>query len=216
MSNGDSATTIPADRASRRKAADRGSPPLYAVSAASTEAAAGTVVRLALGPSQWALVAQPAGLELLRPPPVPVGPFIRPVPGEFALVRIPWLPQPRLGTAVLLYRHGHTLVYCAEGDITERAADLLSALAAPAIAMALGSGDPEPRLTVTRIDHSQLPADHRHVASAEVRGCEIEFKVCSGLISAELADTLGLLCTAHASDLLRLGRLDPDQAACSR
>lgn len=213
MGNGDSTKTIPSDQARRRKAADRDSPPLCAVSPASTEAAAGTVVRVALGPSQWALVAQPAGLQLLRPPSVPAGPFIRPAPGEFALVRIPWLPDPRLGTAVLIYRHGHTLVYCPEGDITERAASLLSALAAPAIAMALDSGHPEPRLTVTRIDHSQLPADHRHVASAEVRGCDTEFLVCSGLISAELADTLGLLYTAHASDLLRLGA---DHAACSR
>ena len=212
----DSTTTIPPDPAGRRKAKDGDSPPLYAVSAASRETAAGTVVRVALGPSQWALVAQPEGLQLLRPPPVPAGPFIRPLPGEFGLVRIPWLPDPRLGTAVLLYRHGHTLVYCPESDITERAASLLSALAGPAVAVALGSGHLEPRLTFTRIDHSELPADHRHVASAEVHGCDIVFLVCSGLISAALADTLGLLCTVHCRDLIQFGRLSPDQAAGCR
>lgn len=213
MRNGDSPTTIPPDPVGRRKADDGDGPPLYAVSAASRETAAGTVVHVALGPSQWALVAQPEGLHLLRPPPVPAGPFIRPLPREFGLMRIPWLPDPRLGTAVLLYRHGHTLVYCPEHEITERAASLLSALAGPAIAVALGSGHLEPRLTFTRIDHSELPADRRHVASAEVHGSDIVFLVCSRLISATLADTLGLLCTVHARDLLQLGCLSPDQAA---
>jgi hypothetical protein len=207
--------TISPDRAGGRKAADGDGRPLRAVSPVSSEAA-GTVVRVALGPSQWALVAQPAGVELLRPPPVPARPFIRPLPGDFALVRIPWLPDSRLGTAVLVYRPGHTLVYCPEHDITERAASVLSALACPAIAVALGSGHPEPHLTFSRIGHSQLPADDRHVASAEVRGCDIVFEVCSGLISAALADTLGLLCTAHARDLLQLGQLGTDQAVGRR
>jgi hypothetical protein len=204
--------TIPPDRVDDRKAANGDGRPLRAVSAVSSEAA-GTVVRVALGPSQWALVAQPAGVELLRPPPVPGGPFIRPLAGGFGLVRIPWLPDPRLGTAVLYYRSGHTLVYCPEHEITERAASVLSALACPAIAVALESGHPEPHLTFTRIDHSQLPADDRHVASAEVRGGGIEFFVCSGLISAALAETLGLLCTAHAMDLLQAGQLGTNQAA---
>jgi hypothetical protein len=183
------------------------------VSAEPSETAPGTVVRVGIGPSEWALVAQPAGVHLLWPPAGPAGPFIRPLPGRFSLVRIPWLPDPRLGTAVLLYRRGHTLIYCPERDITHRAACLLSALAGPALAMELGCDHPDPRMTVTRIDHSELPADHSHVTSAEVRGCDITFFVCSRLISATLADTLGLLCTAHARDLLQLGPLSTAQAA---
>jgi hypothetical protein len=129
------------------------------------------------------------------------------VPGRFTLVRVPELPDPGLGTATLLYRHGHTLIYCREHDITERAACVLSALAGPMLDLVLADAAyPEPHIVVTRIDHSLLPADYRHVASAEVRGGDIVFVVCSGLVSAALADTLGLLCTAHARGVLQLGR----------
>jgi hypothetical protein len=185
------------------------------VSAGPAEAAPSTVVRVGLGPSQWALVAQPAGLQLLRPPPALAGPFIRPLPGQFALVPIPWLPDPRLGTAVLFYRRGETLIYCPARHITDRAAEILSALADEALAVVLRRGHPEPCLTVTREVCSELPADRSHVASAELRGCDIVFLVCSRLISAEFADTLGLLCTAHARDLLQLGQLSTDHAASS-
>ncbi len=210
MRNGRSTATISPGRASCRNPAAGDGRPLHAVSAACGESAPGTVVRVDLGPSQWALVVDPAGLQLLPPPPGPAGPFIRPLPGRFGLVRVPGLPDGRLGTAVLLYRNGHTLIYCLEHDITQRAACVLSALAGPALALVLGRDHPEPHMTVTRIDHSLRPADDRHVASAEVRGCDIVFHVCSGLISAALADTLGLLCTAHARELLQLGR---DRAA---
>lgn len=216
MRNGRSITTIPSGQDRRCALTSSESRPLHAVPVQASETAPGTVIRVNLGPSQWALMTQPAGLHLLRPPPGPAGPFIAPLPGQFALVRIPWLPDPRLGTAVLLYRHGHTLIYCPEQDITERAASVLSALAGQAVAVVLDRGDPEPSMTVTRIDHSLRPADHRHVASAEVHGCDVVYSVCSGLISAKLADTLGLLCTAHATDLLQLGPLSTDQAATSR
>jgi hypothetical protein len=176
------------------------------VSAGYSETAPSTVVRVNLGPLQWALVAQSPGLQVQQPP-CPAGPFVRPLPGRFALVRVPELPDPGLGTAVLLYRHGQTLIYCLEHDITERAACVLSALAGPMLDLVLADAPhPEPHIKVTRIDHSLLPADYRHVASADVRGGDIVFVVCSGLISAALADTLGLLCTAHARDLLQLGR----------
>jgi hypothetical protein len=107
---------------------------------------------------------------------------------------------------VLLYCRGQTLLYCLERDITERAY-VLSVLAGPILELVLAdAGHPGSHIMVTRIDHSLRSADYRHVASAEVRGGDVEFFVCSGLISAALADTLGLLCTAHARDLRQLGR----------
>jgi hypothetical protein len=205
--NGDSATAISADPVGRRNPVGGGSPPLGAVSAECSERAPSTVVRVDLGPLQWALVAQAPGLQAPPTPPGLAGPFVRPLPGRFAVVRVPELPDPGLGTATLLYRRGQTLIYCLEHDITERAACVLSALAGPMLDLVLAdAGQPEPQIMVSRIDHSLLPADYRHVASAEVRGGDIVFVVCSGLISAALADTLGLLCTAHARDLLQLGR----------
>jgi hypothetical protein len=211
--NGHSITTIPSDPDRCRKPARPESrPPLHAVTA--EHDADSTVVRVDLGPSEWALAVQPSGLQPLRSPPGRAGPFIRPLPRRFALVRVPGPADPRLGPAVLLYRRGHTLICCPQDDITERAARVLSALAGQALDLVLGgtlegTGHPEPHMTVTRIEHSLLPADHRHVASAKVRGCDIVFVVCSGLISARLADVLGPLCTAHARDLLQLSRPCP-------
>ena len=100
-------------------------------------------------------------------------PFIHPLPGRFALVRVPELADPRLGMAVLLYRRGHTLIYCPQDDITERASRVLSALTGQVLEIMLGGGraDPGPHITVNRIDHSQLPADRLHVASVQVHAC---------------------------------------------
>jgi hypothetical protein len=118
---------------------------------------------------------------------------------------------------VLLYRRGQTVIHCPEPDISERAAGLLSALAGPALNLVLtaapGAAAQEPNVTVIRKDHAQLPADDLHIASAEVRGRTITFTVCQNLISAGLADALGLLCTAHARELLQLGRPCPEMLA---
>jgi hypothetical protein len=88
---------------------------------------------------------------------------------------------------------------------------MLSALAGHALDVLLGGGganhatsDPEPRITITRVEHSLRPADHRHVASVEICGCDVTFEVCSRLVSAELANILGLLCTAYVRTLARL------------
>lgn len=174
-------------------------------------AAADSVVRVDLGPSHWALVSQPAGLQVKLPLPGRAGPVICPLPGRVALVRVPELADLRLATAVLIYRRGQTLIYCAEADITDRAACVLSALTGQVLDMVIAGGaGPGLRVTVDRVDHCQLPADHRHVASVEVRtGGDIVFFVCSGLISARLAGALGPLCTAHARNLFQLARPSP-------
>ena len=188
---------------------------LHVVPAQHGAAAPGSVVRVDLGPSHWALVSQPAGLQVKLPPPDRAGPFICPLPGRLALVRVPRLADLRLATSVLIYRRGQTLIYCPQADITDRAACVLSALTGQVLDMVItGGGEAGLHMTVDRIDHSQLPADHRHVASVEVRaGGDIVFSVCSGLISARLAEALGLLCTAHARDLLQLARHRPQPPA---
>ena len=174
--------------------------------------AASTVVRVDLGPSQWALVVQPADRRVPDPPAF-AGPFVASLPRRIALVRIPGPADPHLGLAVLLYCRGRTQICCPENHITDGAAAVLSALAGRALQAALdgrdangGTADPEPRMTVTRVEHSLLPTDHRHIASAEVRGRDVTFSVCSFLISAELADVLGLLCTAYVRNSILSGR----------
>jgi hypothetical protein len=207
-----SIATAQPDLATHRKADLRESRPLGAVPAQGSDTPARTVVRVDLRPSEWGLVLQQPGLPVRRPAPRPSGLFVPPLPGRFAFIRVSEPVDPRLGVAVLLYQRGHTLI-CSSGQyITERAACVLSVLAGRALDLVLrtsqdaSAANPDLRMAVTRIEHSLLPEDDRHVASASACGGNIEFRVCSSLITADLADAVGLLCTAHAKDLFHLSR----------
>ena len=216
MGNGLSTVTISADQTGRRNSGARGRRSLAAVPAGRAEAAASTVVRVDLGPAEWALVVQPAGQQGSLPAPAgPARPSVSLLPCRFTLARaLPACPGPQLaGTAVLLHRHGHAVMCCPENHITDRAALVLSALADRALCEFVGPGvsngaaDRRPSMTFTRIKHSRRPADDHHVASAELAGgCDVTFDVCHRVMSAELADVLGLLCTAYARILIELGR----------
>ncbi len=208
----DRRTGISADKA-RRQTADRHAPrPPHLMPAQPGDAAERTVIRIPLGPSEWALMVQPDGRRLARPASACLsGPYIPPVPGQFALIRIPGPADPALGPAVLHYRRGHTMTYCPDTLITHRAAWVLSALAGQAIDTALAGQaidhDPvrQPRLTVTPVGHDLLPAG-LHPAAPLPDGRDITFFACSSLIQADLAGILSILWTAHTRYLLHLSR----------
>ena len=107
------------------------------------------------------------------------------------------------------------------------AACVLPGLAEQAISYAT---DPEARITVTRISYRQSPdgplpgedlladdADEQILAgslhpayAAILRRRDVTLRVCADLISADLAEDLGLLWTAHARCLSQLGQCAPE------
>ena len=161
-------------------------------------------MRIPLGLSEWALVVPPSGPRARRASAADLpGPlFVRPPPGQFALVRLPGPVDPNLGLAVLHYRRGRTRIYCSRDHITARAAWVLSALAGHAFDEASG---PESNLTVTPLGHSLLPAE-LHPAASLMSGHRLTCYVCADLITADLAEVLGVLWTAHVAYLFQPGR----------
>jgi hypothetical protein len=109
------------------------------------------------------------------------------------------LIDPRLGLAVLHCQSGQTAIYCADSQITGRAAEALSALASRAARIVSLAPPPDPGhlVTVTRVNHELLPAD-LHPAVAIHRSKDADFLVCRDLITPGLAMTLSLLATAQA------------------
>lgn len=181
------------------------------------DAASGsTVIRVDLGISEWALVlprSQPGSALAGQPPGSLAGMLARPVTSRLGLVRVPGLPSPLLGPAVLYYRHGQTVIYCAAAQITDFAARILSALAEQVMYEIAGPGS---RIAVTPAPHSDLlqdagpgpqqPGDQgRHPAKAVLAGDEVTFAVCSDLIDPRLARDLGSLWTAQAAHLTHPG-----------
>jgi hypothetical protein len=215
-------TTVPitADQPGRRKPSARKGLPLTAVPGPPGTAAARTVIRVDIGRAGWALAVPPAGLQA---PPGRAWRRVSSLPCRLTLARVPGPADPRLGLAVLLHRRRETVICCPEDHITRRAAEVLPALAGQAFQDILGAGGPVesltggtgPSVTVTRVHHCLRPADDRHVASLLACGRDVTIEVCHRLISAELADVLGLLCTAYASALLTAGRPSAEIPAAS-
>lgn len=200
-------------RNARRTAGMQARPPLQAAPTRPVAAAGGTVVRIPLGASEWALVVAPPGPRALRLAPACLtGPHIRPLPGQFALVRVPGSAAlPDRGLAVLHYRRGRTLAFCPSSQITDLAACVLPALASQAIDSALagqayGEGaDLEPHIAVAPVGHDLLPAD-LHPAVSVADGQDVTIFACSDLITPALAEVLSILWTAHIRCLLHPGR----------
>jgi hypothetical protein len=158
-------------------------------------------------------VIAPPDLSVLRlTPDRHPGPYIRPLPGQFTLVRVPRMAGTGLGLAVLHYRQGQTVTYCLGNHIaTDRAACVLSALAGQAIDSALADqaadedADLKPRITVTPVGHDLLDAD-LHPAAALADGHDLTIFACSDLITPQLGDVLSALWTTYTRYLLHLGR----------
>ncbi len=151
------AAITPSGSARRRETSAQAPQPLHAMPAWMGSAEGRTVIRISLSPSgsEWALVIAPPDLSApCLPPDGLTGPHIRPLAGQFALVRVPGPAGPDFGLAALHYRRGQTRTYCLSTQIaTDRAACVLSALAAQTIdsfltGQAVGEGaDLEPRIT---------------------------------------------------------------------
>jgi hypothetical protein len=176
-----------------------------------------TVIRIPLGPSEWALVAVPSDRPLPGTAPSSVTePFIRPQPRKFTLALLPARQiDPNLGLAGVHYCRGQTLTYCLSTLITDYAARVLSGLADRAIGAALSSqpagqdAGHEPRITIAPAGHDLLAAHldlGLHPAAPFPVGRDVTILICSNLIAGELAEILTSLWTAHTRYLLHLSR----------
>lgn len=161
-----------------------------------------------LAPGEWALVLPPGpGL----PPPRVLRPLARdlvsrfPAPGAdgepgLAVVRVPGpCIDDRLGLALLHYRGGRTAAYCPADLAAAGAAARLSALAGAARLFSEGDGR---RVTVSVVSHEGSPGFPCPAAAAAGPpgpSGEARFYVCHecARLSPELADVLGVLCTAQ-------------------
>lgn len=206
--------TTSAGNARRREIGTQAPQPLHAVPARMGGAGGRTAIHISLSPSgsEWALVIAPPDLSApCLPPDRLTGPYIRALPGQFALVRVPGPAEPDFGLAVLHYRRGQTKTYCLGTQIaTDRAACVLSALVGQAIDSVLSGqaavegADLEPRITVTPVGHDLLTAD-LHPAAALANGHDLTIFACSDLITPQLGEVLSSLWTTHARYLLHLG-----------
>ena len=177
--------------------------------------AGGGVVRAFLSDSEWVLAVPPPGIPLLAADLRGLAPhLLAAVPA-----RMPWpggvlvspVPQSLIGAwpgpAVLHYRGGCSVIYCADSHVTSLAAEALSALASRAAGLtwpalpALAVTDVE----IARVGHAQLPPGV-HPAAAFRRGTRITIAVCSDLITPDLAAALASLCSAQCSLLARPGQ----------
>lgn len=195
--------TLPA-AAPRHGGTDPGAgPPLRVVPSEPDAAGASTPVRIDIGPSEWALLVPP---RRRRGGPLPgaalPGPFLLPLARKFALRRIPGGIDPQLGRAVLHYSRGQTVIYCSADQITAVAARAVSALADQALGAA---ADHEMAMTVNPEAHGNLTPGP-HPAVTVTSGGTVSCYVCADLITAEFAEILGVLWTAHAAHLYHLGR----------
>jgi hypothetical protein len=169
--------------------------------------AADTVVRVDLGPSEWTMKVGSPRQQVLRAAPANLtGPYIPPQPGRFAIALVSGSLGRGLGRAVLHYQRGDTRIYCRDEHMGILAACILPAHTEKAIGYA---ADPDTRITVTPISYPQFPEDLHPAYTRILRARDVRLHVCSDLISADLAEDLGLLLTAHARRLYQLGRCGP-------
>jgi hypothetical protein len=176
-------------------------------------AAGGGVVRAFLSDSEWVLAVPPPGspllaadLRRLAPQLLAAVPAKVPWPGGFLVWPVPpSLIGARLGPAVLHYRSGRSVIYCADTQVTSRAAEALSALASRAAGLTWPAlpGFAVTDVEIARVGHAQLPPGV-HPAAAFRRGTRITIAVCSDLITPDLAAALASLGSAQCSLLARL------------
>jgi len=170
-------------------------------------AAGGNVIRDVLSAAEWVMAAPPHGPavtpRVLRTSALRLLASVPPATRSRRDWQFACVPESLidacLGVAVLHYRRGQTVAYCADTQVTSRAAEALSALASRASELAsnappAGSGR---QVTVDPVSHARLPAS-LHPAIAIQNGPDISFLVCSELITARLAMTLSLLASAQA------------------
>jgi hypothetical protein len=154
----------------------------------------------------------PADLRLLAVRLLAAAPPGQPGAGRLAVTRVPQaLIGPAPGPAVLHWRGGRAVAYCADTQVTGRAAEALSALASRA-ALLTSPASPDLGITVaefTPVPHALLPPG-LHPAAAFRRSTSITFAVCAELITADLAETLTRLFSARPAET---GAIASDSAA---
>jgi hypothetical protein len=132
-----------------------------------------------------------------------------------AIVRVPAEAlDPRLGPAVVHHRHGRPAVYCDAGQITTTAADTLATLAVWVVEFAVRTrGHGAFHISLVRVRHRDLPRGAHPVVVDVIRGREVTGYVCGRVITAGLAEALGVLGTAYAWHRLRARILGAGGAA---
>jgi hypothetical protein len=207
VSDNRSAATTSPDAAGRRDYGTRGLRLSPASGPEHGDGATRAIVRILLRPSEWMLMARPQAQRVPRPTPANLaGPYVPPLPGRFAIVLVSGSLGRGLGRAVLHYQRGDTRIYCRDEHMGILAACILPAHAEKAIGYA---ADPDTRITVTPISYPQFPEGLHPAYTRILRARDVRLHVCSDLISADLAEDLGLLLTAHARRLSQPGRCGP-------
>jgi hypothetical protein len=160
-----------------------------------------------LGREEWALTLLPRGVGVDTPALVAglvrsLQPYsLHSAPGrKAAIVRVPaGTLDPRLGLAVAHHRRGGPVVYCDAGQITATAADTLATLAVHVVEFAvLTRGRGAFQISLVRVRHRDLPGAAHPVVVDVIRGREVTGYVCARVITAGLAEVLGVLGTAYA------------------
>ena len=161
----------------------------------------------ALGSEEWALAFPPGGARLgtpglaaglvrrLQPYSQRSAPDRKP-----AIVRVPaGALDPQLGPAIVHHRPGGPVTYCDAGQITASAADALADLAVRAAEFAvLTRGRGACHVSLVRVRHRDLPVALHPAVVAVARGRDVTGYVCARVITAGLAEVLGVLGTAYA------------------
>jgi hypothetical protein len=154
------------------------------------------VVRVMLGPQEWMLFAPlSSGATAAAMEPLAASLASRHHPSAASatglLVRVPVLDA-GAGAAVLHAAGGDTAIYSPARHLAPAAAARISILAAHAGVTAHGE------VTVTRAPHADMLRGLLHPAAALGTAGACRIVVCGGLVSAEAAEAIGLLCTAQA------------------
>ena len=159
----------------------------------------GPAAGIALGGGAWAVTLLPAEMQaqarhLVLGLAGPDGPSAAAGGDVCTVARIPAARvDPRLGPAVLHHAGGQTVIYCADDQIKQPAADLLGAFVSQTADLLgrCGAAGAGPAVQVMRLGHGEFGALHPAVAVA--RNGQLTAYLCARQITAALADTLGAL-----------------------
>jgi len=160
-----------------------------------------------LGREEWALTLLPSRADVDDPRLVAnqvrsLQPYSRrsALGRKAVIVRVPaGKLDPRLGAAVVHHRRGGPVVYCDAAQITATAADTLATLAVPVAEFAAQTGGHRAfQLSLVRVRHRDVPSAAHPVVIDAIRGGQVTGYMCARVITAGLAEVLGMLGTAYA------------------
>jgi hypothetical protein len=105
------------------------------------------------------------------------------------------------------HRRGGPVVYCDAGQIAATAADTLATLAVAVVDFAVRTrGHGAFHISLVRVRHQDLPGAAHPVVVDVIGGREVTGYVCARVMTAGLAEVLGVLGTAYAWHRVR-GRI---------